>query len=160
MYVEDMIMMCHYFGCKIAEETNFALINPMFELRGYANFLHRFFDSGGLLKLEPGEDSQAKQKMDHFRILDDFVDKHGMRINHPEILEDCEKLQDDFGKFDRLVACAMSLKAAKNDDQYIPRDTVSEDRLAEDKRDLFRFYQRYTSDGGIVSPNINFNKPF
>lgn len=117
-YGEDMIMTAQYFGCKMAEETNYTYLNNYFERRGYVNYLHRFFDQHGMLKEEAGQDTQMRQKMEYFRLLDDFVSKHGLRINHPEFIEDCLHLQDDFQPFDRLVACAMALKAARQEEEY------------------------------------------
>ncbi len=135
-YADDAIMMCQYFGCKVAEETNFSYLNNHFDRVGYGAYLHHFYDDNGMQKEEPGQDSQNKQKMEYFRILDDFISKHGLRINHPEILQDCMALQEDFQPFGRLVSCALSLKAAREDEFHIPRNTIIK---VEDKT-LEQFY--------------------
>lgn len=127
MYGEDMILMCHYFGCKMASETNVDFLVKHFENRGYENFLHYFLDKDGLVRDQAGKDTDVKVKEELFRILDGFIDMHGMRINHPEILEDCKLLQDDFGAFDRLVACGFALKAAREDEEMIPQNTISKE---------------------------------
>lgn len=140
-YIDDMILMCEYYGCKMAEETNFSILNMAFTHRGYGEFLHRMYDDRGMLKDEPGQDSQTKQKMEYFRLLDDFIEKHGMRVNHEEILQDCMDLQEDFGKFDRLVACSIALKAAYNESRFVPQKTMTSSH----DQALLDFFQEYDS---------------
>lgn len=117
-YAEDALMTAVYFGCKMAEETNFTYVNNYFERRGYGNYLHYFRTDDGMERDVAGQDTQAKQKMEYFRFLDDFINKHGLRINHPEIIDDCLNLQDDFQPFDRLVACSLALKAAMQEENF------------------------------------------
>lgn len=126
-YGEDMIMMCHYYGCKMASETNVEFLVKYFEMRGYHAFLHHYKDNDGMDRKQAGIDMDMRVKEELFRIIDGYIDMHGNRIDHPEILEDCKLLQADFGQFDRLVACGQALKAAREDEQYIPMNTIQEE---------------------------------
>lgn len=147
MYAEDMIMTAHYYGCKMSEETNFSYLNQYFEREGYGHFLYHFIDEKtGIEREEAGQDSQTRQKMEYFRLLDDFISKHGLRCNHEEVLEDCMNIQDDFGPYDRLVSVAHALKAAREDEFYIPKMILNQ----EPDQELIEYYKGY-------EVNLNFN---
>lgn len=141
MYAEDMIMTAVYFGCKMSEETNFSYLNQYFEREGYGNFVYKFINNEtGIENEQGGQDSQIKQKMEYFRLIDDYISKHGLRCNHPELLEDAMNIQDDFGPYDRLISFAHALKAAKEDEFYFPKMLINQ----EPDDDLLDFFEGYS----------------
>ena len=86
-YGEDMIMMCVYYGIPMFPEMNISFVMDHFKERGYGGFLlHR---KGANFRWEraPGANTNDKVKDAIFTEIDDYVDHHGHREVHTEILE-------------------------------------------------------------------------
>jgi hypothetical protein len=140
MFAEDMIMQCQYYGCKMAEETNVSILNLIFRQRGYGAYLHYFYKDDGMLKDEPGQDTQIKQVMDYIRFWDNYIELHGGRIDHPELIEELLRFEDDFRKFDMLMGCSIAGKAAMNEASFLPLREIEEEEGQPTMDDLYPQY--------------------
>jgi hypothetical protein len=153
LFAEDMMMMHQYFGCRMAEELNVSVLNLLFEQRGYRHYLHRFFDDKGIQKEDPGISTQNKQIVEYIRALDGYIQNHGHRIDHPELIKEMlafeANIPHPFRKFDRLTAAAIALRAAINESLFIPRyeDTETDETI----EDVFPTYSAQELGVGLDS---------
>jgi hypothetical protein len=107
LFYEDMIKLCHYFGCQMLFEDNKPGIKTYFHDRGYGAFLVR--DDKGNEGISATQKSH-QQIVEHTEI---FIDENCHRVNHPELLEDWKNFQmDDTEKFDLAMASGYALIAA------------------------------------------------
>jgi hypothetical protein len=134
-YGEDMIMMCHYFGCQMFPEINVDFLWEYFETRGYSGYLFFPIDQHtGKVSRIPGAHTGEKLKEEIFREWQYYIEKHGRRERHTEILEQCKEIEDDMGDYDLFVAAGLALVAAKRSSLTI------RDELPEDFGELFPTY--------------------
>jgi hypothetical protein len=134
-YGEDMIMMCHYFGCQMFPEINVDFLWEYFETRGYVHYLMFPIDSyTGKVSRTPGAQTGEKLREEIFREWQYYIEKHGRRERHTELLEQCKEIEDDMGDYDLFVAGGLALVAAKKS------SVVAKDTPAEDFADLFPTY--------------------
>tara|TARA_R110000868_G_scaffold360225_1_gene622259 strand:- start:851 stop:2938 length:2088 start_codon:yes stop_codon:yes gene_type:complete len=114
-YGEDMIMMCVYFGCKMFPEINVDFLWEHFEARGYGGYLYFPIDPHtGKVSRQPGVNTGEKVKEEIFRELQYYIELHGGRERHVQLLEQCKDIEDDMGDYDLFVAAGLALIAAKN----------------------------------------------
>jgi len=126
-YGEDMIMMCHYFGCQMFPEINVDFLWEYFESRGYVHYLMFPIDAyTGKVSRTPGAQTGEKLKEEIFREWQYYIEKHGRRERHIELLEQCKEIEDDMGDFDLFVASGLALVAAKKSSLTI-REEVKTD---------------------------------
>lgn len=126
-YGEDMIMMCHYFGCQMFPEINVDFLWEYFESRGYSGYL--FFPTDphtGKVSRVPGAHTGEKLKEEIFREWQYYIEKHGRRERHTELLEQCKDIEDDMGDYDLFVAGGLALVAAKRSSLTIKEDVTTD----------------------------------
>lgn len=134
-YGEDMIMMCHYFGCKMFPEINVDFLWEYFERRGYGGYLFFPVDPHtGKISRQPGAQTGEKMKEEIFREWQYYIEKHGRRERHIEFFEQCKEIEDDMGDYDLFVAGGLALVAAKKAPFSAKESTM------DDVQDLFPTY--------------------
>lgn len=122
-YGEDMLMMCHYFGCQMFPEINVDFLWEYFESRGYANYLFFPIDPHtGKVSRIPGAHTGEKLKEEIFREWQYYIEKHGRRERHVELLEQCKDIEDDMGDYDLFVAAGLALVASKRSSMTVKED--------------------------------------
>jgi len=108
IFYEDMIKLCHYFGCQMLFEDQKQGIRAYFHDRGYAAFI---------MVDEKGNEGISASTKSHQSIVEHtelFIDEHCHRVNHPELLRDWKDFKlDDTEKFDLGMASGYALIAAK-----------------------------------------------
>jgi len=113
-YGEDMIKMCVYFGCEMNPETNVAMLWDYFRDRGYSNYLYYKFDANtGKMSITPGSHTGAKSKEEIFSDTQSYIEHHGMRERHDELLLEWKEVEDDLGDYDLTVAAGKALEAVR-----------------------------------------------
>jgi hypothetical protein len=118
-YGEDMLMMCVYFGCLMNPEINVPFIWDYFKDQGFEGFLMYKYDK---LKQKfndtPGDSSGEKVKQQIFRDYMDYIQNHGHREVHDEILIECKEIDGpaDMKDFDLFTAGGYAFSG--NDDVY------------------------------------------
>ena len=114
-YGEDMIMMCHYFGCKMFPEINVDFLLEYFEKRGYGGYLlYKRDKHTGRLEKNAGETTSRPLKEEIYREVESHIELHGAREVHDEWLEECLEIEDEMNDYDLFVACGYALLGAKS----------------------------------------------
>lgn len=118
-YAEDMLMMCVYYGALMYPEHNVPLIQEHFEKRKYGGFLKYDEDMvTGKVSVNPGFNTQTGSiKQDLFNVKRDYIEKHGMRERHIEVLEQCKDIKgiEDLTDFDLFTACSGALLGSESE---------------------------------------------
>jgi hypothetical protein len=113
IYGEDMIMMCVYFGCEMYPEINVEFLWDYFMERGYGGYLMYAIDPNtNKVSITPGANTSDKTKEAIFREYQFYIQHHGLREVHDEILEQCKDIEDDMGDYDLFVAGGLALIGA------------------------------------------------
>lgn len=107
-YGDDMIKMCVYYGIKMNPEINVSFLWDHFDASGYGGYLLYHRDHTGRLRVTPGENTMGDKSLDRmFDAMEEQIEYHGHREEHPEILEECRDVEyDKVTKADLFVACA------------------------------------------------------
>lgn len=136
-YGEDMIKMCVYYGCEMFPEINVDFLWDYFEDRGYGGYLfYRKDPKTGLSLRTPGQTTTEKVKEAIFTEYHTYIEQHGRREFHTEILEQCLEIENDMSDFDLFVAGGYALMGAKKQ-TYVP---------AEEGLTLDDYYETYYVD--------------
>jgi hypothetical protein len=118
-YGEDMLMMCIYYGCMINVEINVPFLWEYFDERGYHNYLYYEIDrKSGLAKATPGTNTNGAAIDDIFREYHTYIEKHGHREKHDDLLRECYEIDEDMGDYDLFVAGGLSLLQVKSKNIY------------------------------------------
>ncbi|MEE9337988.1 MAG: hypothetical protein V3U87_07915 [Methylococcaceae bacterium] len=134
-YGEDMLKMCVYYGCKLNAEINVSFLWDHFEERGYIGYLWYGKDKRtGKINPKPGTYTGDEVREDIFREYHTYIEMHGSRECHPEILRQCLDIGDKMNDYDLFVAGGLALLAAKGK-QII--------NLNEQKEEPVHFHQTY-----------------
>jgi hypothetical protein len=80
----------------------------------------------GKVSRTPGAQTGEKLKEEIFREWQYYIEKHGRRERHIELLEQCKEIEDDMGDYDLFVAAGLALVAAKKSSLTI-RDDITTD---------------------------------
>ncbi len=127
-FCEDMLMKAVFFGSMEYPEYNVPLVNQWFIRRGYGGYL--LYDTNPATN-EPvptagfntsGTGSTSKQML--FSQWITYIDKHGYREVHIELLEECRDIKgtDELTKFDLFVAGGGCLLGTKSKwPEFIPQ---------------------------------------
>ena len=127
-YGEDMLMMCIYFGCEMNAERNAWDMSQYFRNRGYTGYLYYKFDvKKGKYDDEAGTNAMAKVNQDIFFRTQTYIEQHGHRERHDELLQEWKDLEDDLGDFDLAAAAGHALCAAGDSDNYTEDEDTSVD---------------------------------
>jgi len=114
-YAEDMLKMCILYGALMYPENNIDVISDYFIRKGYRGYLMYAVDPvSGKMKNNPGWATVGptiKQKL--FSVASDFINLHGMRCDHPEILEEFLEIESpetmkDHDLFVALAGCLLA----------------------------------------------------
>ena len=114
-YGEDMIMMCHYFGCKMFPEINVDFLLEYFEERGYGGYLlYRKDKKSGKIEKNAGGNTTNIIQEEIFREVELYIELHGNREIHDEYLQQCLDIEESMTDKDLFVACGYALLGAKS----------------------------------------------
>jgi hypothetical protein len=109
-YCEDMLKCCIYWGSLMFAENNIDIINDYFLRKGYKGYLLYNIDpESGRKKQNAGFSTSGptiKKKL--FNLVSDWINLHGHRCDHPEILDEMLEIEgpDDMTNHDLFVAVA------------------------------------------------------
>lgn len=143
---DDCIMACQYFGIQMFPEINVDFIPEHFEKCGYGGYLLFKFDrKKGEVKDEPGMNTQTKSKQQIYALTESYIENHGHRECHPDLLQTWKDLGDDLGPFDLAVAAGYALMGAEAN-SFTFDDFNEEVDLAE----IFSLYE--LKDDGTTEP--------
>lgn len=135
-FCEDMLMMCIYYGCRMCPEINVPAIMDHFNRRGYTGYLHYVLDKKtGKYRINPGYNTQVTERESIFRAYQHFVEKHGRRCVHDDLLTQLLEIREDMGDYDLFAAGGMCLIAQEDEENYNYGD--SEDTSDEDNIDNY-----------------------
>jgi len=118
-YCEDMLMMGIYYGCRICPEINVPAVWDHFKRRGYISYLHFASDKAtGRINKKPGYNTQVKERESIFRAYQSFIEHHGKRLVHEDLLEQLLSIENDMGDYDLFTAGGLCLMATEDEDNY------------------------------------------
>ena len=107
LFYEDMIKLCHYFGCQMLFEDQKQGIRMYFEQRGYSAFMMR--DDKGNFGISASQKTH-QEIVEHTEL---FIDDQCHRVKFPELLTDWKNFKmDDTTAFDLGMASGYALMAA------------------------------------------------
>ncbi len=108
LFYEDMIKLCHYFGCQMLFEDQKQGIKNYFHDRGYAAFI---------MKDDKGNEGISASQKTHQTIVEHtelFIEDNCHRVNHDDLLNDWKAFDmEDTEKFDLGMASGYALIGAK-----------------------------------------------
>lgn len=134
IYMEEMLMMCRYFGCKMFPETNINSVVKHFENRGYGGLLrYAWLADKGKYRDTPGFHTGGQQSKDELiSEVRDYIEYYALNENHIEVLDECRKMKskEDMTKLDLFVSVAGALLSYK----YRPM-VLSEKRMSKEDED-------------------------
>ena len=136
-YGTDMIMMCQYYNAQMFPEVNVDFLYKYFIDQQYGGYLHYIFDPNkGKYASTPGQYTHVKEKEQIFTITQSYIERHGMRERHDELLKEWKGVVDELTDFDLAVAAGLALIAAGDiaADDYVEDDSIP---------DISHYYQRY-----------------
>lgn len=137
-YGEDMLMMCMYYGCYMFPEVNVPFLWDYFTERGYGGYL--FYDvdkKTNKYKKTPGITTTQEVREDIFREYHTYIQNHGMREVHDELLRECLEIEDDMGDFDLFTAGGYALLGAR-------KGSFASLESENNSVDLNDYYTKYT----------------
>ena len=127
-YGEDMILMSVYYGCKFNTEINVPFLWEYFEERGYKGYLWYGKDRRtGRINAKPGTYTNEEVREDIFREYHSYIETHGHRECHIDLLRQCLEIEDKMNDYDLFVAGGLALKAAKGIEVVPKLEKPSED---------------------------------
>lgn len=115
-YLEDVLMTCIYFGCKVYPEFNVPDVGEHFIDRGYGGYLlYRIDSNTGKVEVNPGEQTGTKTIESIFSHTQHHIQHHGHREFHDDWLLQCKEIEDDMGDYDLFAAGGYALLGAAQD---------------------------------------------
>lgn len=113
-YGEDMIKMCHYYGCQMFPEINVPFLWDYFTDRGYAGYLFYQKKANHRMSLTPGANTNEGTTEGMFAEFEEYIEKHGRREVHQEILEVGREVEiENLSPYDLFVSCGYALLGAR-----------------------------------------------
>ena len=135
IYGEDMIMMCHYFGCQMNPEINVEFLWDYFEERGYGRYLYYSVDQRTQkISISPGATTHEKNKEQIFREYQYYIQHFGANERHDELLQECKDIEDDMRDFDLFVSGGYALMAVEKS-KFVPEK--------QDKKDISELFPAF-----------------
>ncbi len=127
-YGDDMIMMCLYYGCPMFPETNVPFVTEHFEKMGYERFLVHWSERGKYDTIA-GKDTTVKLKQRIFNEYRTYIQRHGMRERHSDLLEEIRDIKDidDMTNYDLFAAGGFALIGNLNYWQDVQKDKLQQD---------------------------------
>lgn len=120
-YVEDMLMMCIYYGAMMYPEMNVPEVNDRFIEWGFGGYLLYDYDPiHNQYKENPGFSTVGNVKQDLFGGVKEYIEVHGYRERHLGFLEECLEIKGleemtDFDLFTAGAGCLRGLKSQYSD---------------------------------------------
>lgn len=104
--MEDMLMMCVYYGAMMFPEINVTSIWDYFADRGYSGYLKYERLPNGQFKKTPGFNSNEGNKQKLFEWHRDYIQNHAQREKHIEILREQKSIKgiEDMTNYDLFTA--------------------------------------------------------
>lgn len=134
-YGEDMIKMCHYYGCQMFPEINVPFLWDYFTDRGYAGYLFYQKKANNRVSLTPGANTNEGTTEGIFAEFEEYIEKHGAREVHSEILEVCREVEiENLSPYDLFVSCGYALLGARKSFRVKPP-------VIGTKHELFKTYK-------------------
>lgn len=113
-YGDDMIKMCHYYGCKMFPEINVPFLWDYFTDHGYGGYLFYQKKNNHRMSVTPGANTNEGTIEAMFSEMEEYIEKHGRREVHQEILETCREVEiANLSPYDLFVACGYALLGAR-----------------------------------------------
>lgn len=132
IFYEDMIKLCHFFGCTILPEDNKIGLVKYFELRGYERFLYKAQGSS-----KYGVSATVKTHQQIAELHEIYIEENCHKVIFKNLLMDWLKFSiKDTTKFDAAMASGYTLMLANNN--RFAKKVDSKQKLYE-VRDLFPF---------------------
>jgi hypothetical protein len=107
-YLEDMLMMCVYYGARMFPEADSGEdIQKYFENRGYAGYLKFEIDHNTNIPRKQAGFLSRTRKTELFDKLRDYIEEHAHRECHIDFLKQCKEIQSttQMTDYDLLTAC-------------------------------------------------------
>lgn len=128
IYCEDMLKMCVYYGCKMCPEINVPAIMDHFNRRGYQGYLHYVINKKtGKYEKNPGYNTGTKEIESMFRLFHAYIENHGHRIVHDDLLTQLLEIDDDMGDYDLFTAGGECLMAIEDENSFYYGDNEDEE---------------------------------
>lgn len=114
-YAEDLIKACFYFGCELYPENNVPELYKYFIRRGYAGYLmYKFDEKKQRVEDKPGDYTTETEVQDILMLTQEYVQNHGNRECHIELLEEWKEVQGSLREYDLTVAAGKALVASQS----------------------------------------------
>jgi len=114
-YAEDLIKACFYFGCELYPENNVPELYKYFIRRGYAGYLmYKFDEKRQRIEDKPGDYTTENEVQDILMLTQEYIQNHGSRECHIELLEEWKEVQGSLREYDLTVAAGKALVAAQS----------------------------------------------
>jgi hypothetical protein len=109
-YLEDMLMMCVYYGAMMFAEGQVDHVIRHFMERGYGGYLLYDIKADGRRRTNPGAHTFDGMKQRMFGLIDDYVDNHIHKEVHDEVIKSFLDVRfDSLTKHDLFVACGYAI---------------------------------------------------
>ena len=110
-----------------------------FNRRDYPGYLHFVQDkTNGRLKKNPGYSTGTTEREAIFRLFHAYIENHGYRIKHNDLLEQLQEINEDMGDFDLFVAAGMALMADEDENNHF----YGGEEDIEDGEELDEYFQQ------------------
>lgn len=131
IFYEDMIKLCHFFGCEILPEDNKVGLIKYFEYRGYERFLHKVGKKYGV-------SASTKVHQQLAELTESYIEENIHKVKFKNLILDWLKFNiNKTTDFDAAMASGYTLMLA-NESKF--RQEVKEDKSKiYEIRDLFPF---------------------
>lgn len=131
VFGEDMLKACLYYGSYMFPETNVSFIWDYFVDKGYRGMLYHKLEDGRRKKA-PGATTNDNMKDTMFSAVEHYIDIHGHRDRHDEILEAFRDVEyDKMSPHDLFVASAYALVGSNMIKRTAPMKTEFKEPIAE-----------------------------
>jgi hypothetical protein len=110
-YIEDMLMMCQFYGAPICAESNVANLIEKFTEWGFHGYLLYLYNADGTLRNTPGVHAGADSQQQLMLRMRNHIAAHCHRERHFDLLDQCMKIPNikKLTEYDLLTACGWAL---------------------------------------------------
>jgi hypothetical protein len=116
-YCEDMLKQNLYYGGKMNCEVNNEMVRKYYIKHGYRAFLYFYYDTDGKRRKTAGFNLNDKTGDAILGSSIDYIERHGHRCNHLELLLQCKELKGrkDITNCDLVAVHGSATNAIEND---------------------------------------------
>ena len=131
IFYEDMIKLCHFFGCEILPEDNKVGLIKYFEYRGYERFLHKVGKKYGV-------SASTKVHQQIAELTESYIEENIHKVKFKNLILDWLKFNiNKTTDFDAAMASGYTLMLA-NENRF-KTEVKEDDKKIYEIRDLFPF---------------------